>query len=131
CAELAPLGPHLAEVRSLAVDRSARHAGVGAMLVDQLQQRACRDGFEKLCAFTHTPAYFIRMGFSIVPHLWLPEKIFSDCVGCPLFRRCGKYAMIMSLEQGLERSLQCAPNASLEPAFEATRGGASISVQPA
>ena len=28
-----------------------------------------------------------RMGFSIVPHLWLPEKIFTDCVKCPQFRR--------------------------------------------
>ena len=29
------------------------------------------------------------MGFSIVPHLWLPEKVFTDCVKCPLFRPCG------------------------------------------
>jgi amino-acid N-acetyltransferase len=97
CAELAPLSPQVAEVRSLAVDGSARTGGVGSMLVDELRRQARRAGFEKLCAFTASPGYFIRMGFSIVPHLWVPEKIFTNCTACPLFRRCGKYAMIVSL----------------------------------
>ena len=99
CAELAPLSAQVAEVRSLAVDPSVRQHGVGATLVDELRLRARRDGFEKLCAFTHTPGYFSRMGFSIVPHLWLSEKIFTDCVKCPLFRRCGQYAMVVSLDE--------------------------------
>lgn len=98
CADLVPLGPHVAEVRSLAVDATARGSGIGAMLVEELRQRARREGFEKLCAFTHRPGYFSQMGFSIVPHLWLPEKIFTDCVKCPLFRRCGQYAMLLPLD---------------------------------
>src|SRR3954469_22672061 len=98
CAELAPLSPHVAEVRSLAVDRGARQGGIGTMLVDELRRRARRHGFEKLCAFTHAPAYFIPMGFSIVPHHWLLEKVFTDCVKCPLFRRCGQYGMVVPLD---------------------------------
>jgi amino-acid N-acetyltransferase len=98
CAELAPLSPQVAEVRSLAVRQSARHAGVGTMLVEELRQRARRDGFDRLCAFTHAPGYFIHLGFSIVPHLWLSEKIFTDCVKCPLFQRCGQYAMVLALD---------------------------------
>jgi amino-acid N-acetyltransferase len=98
CAELAPLSPHVAEVRSLAVDRAERGRGVGTQLVDELRRRALREGFEKLCAFTHTPGYFMQMGFSIVPHLWLPEKIFTDCLKCPLFRQCGQYAMVVPLD---------------------------------
>jgi amino-acid N-acetyltransferase len=98
CAELAPLSPHVAEVRSLAVDRAERSGGIGTLLVDELRRRARREGYEKLCAFTHTPGYFIHMGFSIVPHLWLTEKVFTDCVKCPLFRRCGQYAMVLPLE---------------------------------
>jgi amino-acid N-acetyltransferase len=98
CAELAPLSPQVAEVRSLAVDESARHAGVGSMLVEELRQRARREGFDKLCAFTHVPGYFIQKGFSIVPHLWLPEKVFTDCVKCPHFQRCGQYAMVLPLD---------------------------------
>src|SRR6476620_7333640 len=50
CAELAPLSPHVAEVRSLAVDASARGAGVGTQIVEELRRRARRAGFEKLCA---------------------------------------------------------------------------------
>jgi N-acetylglutamate synthase-like GNAT family acetyltransferase len=52
CAELAPLSPHVAEIRSLAVDRRVR--GKGA-------------------------------------------------VTCPLFRRCGQYAMETTLDEVRER----------------------------
>ena len=61
CAELAPLSPHVAEVRSLAVDSAARGSRVGVMIVDELRLRARREGYEKLCAFTHAPRYFIPM----------------------------------------------------------------------
>ena len=98
CAELAPLSPQVAEVRSLAVDSRARGLGVGTMIIEELRQRARREGFDKLCAFTHAPAYFSQMGFSIVPHLWVPEKIFADCVKCPQFRNCGQFAMVVPLE---------------------------------
>ena len=106
CAELAPLSPGVAEVRSLVVDPGARGAGAGTMLVDALRQVARRDGFERLCAFTHRPAYFIHLGFSIVPHLWLTEKVFTDCVNCPLFRRCGQYAMVVSLDEIRDRPVE-------------------------
>lgn len=98
CAELAPLSPQVAEVRSLAVDAQSRHLGIGSMLVADLRRRARREGFDTLCAFTHAPGYFMPMGFSIVPHLWIPEKVFADCVKCPQFRRCGQYAMELPLE---------------------------------
>jgi amino-acid N-acetyltransferase len=98
CAELAALSPQVAEVRSLAVKAEERGNGVGTMIVDELRRRARREGFEKLCAFTHAPAYFIQMGFSIVPHGWLLEKITTDCIKCPLFNRCGQYAMVAPLD---------------------------------
>ncbi len=98
CAELAPLSPHVAEVRSLAVDGAARGSRVGVAIVDELRLRARREGYEKLCAFTHAPRYFIHMGFSIVPHLWLTEKVFTDCVKCPQFRQCGQYAMVVPVD---------------------------------
>jgi N-acetylglutamate synthase-like GNAT family acetyltransferase len=97
CAELAPLSPRVAEVRSLVVARSARHAGIGQTLVGELQARARRDGFQVLCAFTHDAGYFVRQGYSIVPHPWLPEKIAMDCHRCLLFRNCGQSAVQLSL----------------------------------
>ena len=98
CAELAPLSPQVAEVRSLVVDPSARHHGVGSRIVDELRARAHRDGNDRLCAFPHAPGYFMPMGFSIVPHLWVTEKVYTDCVKCPLFRRCNQYAMVLPLD---------------------------------
>lgn len=98
CGELAPLSHSLAEVRSLVVSQAHRGMGLGRRVVDELRRRARLEGFDVLCAFTHQPAYFARMGFSIVPHTWLPEKISADCRTCPLFRRCGQYAMLVPLE---------------------------------
>lgn len=98
CAELAPLSRRVAEVRSLVVSRSFRRVGVAARLLEELKTRARAAGFESICAFTHDARFFVRQNFSIVPHLWLPEKIATDCVSCPLFRACGQYAMILPLE---------------------------------
>src|SRR5215475_10627608 len=106
CAELAALSPTVAEVRSLAVDRSARGSRVGMMIVDELRRRARREGFERLCAFTHAPGYFTNMGFSIVPHTWLLEKIFTDCVKCPQFRTCGQYALLVPLDVPLDSAFE-------------------------
>jgi amino-acid N-acetyltransferase len=97
CAELAPLSGRVAEVRSLVVDGSARGLGIGRALVGELEGRARREGFESLCAFTHDAGFFVRGGFSLVPHSWVPEKIAHDCVRCPQFRRCGQHAVVFSL----------------------------------
>ena len=98
CAELAPLSSRVAEVRSLVVSRDFRRVGLAARLIGELRARARAAGFETLCAFTHDARFFVRQNFSIVPHLWLPEKITTDCLACPLFRRCQQYAMVLPLQ---------------------------------
>lgn len=97
CAELAPLSPSVSEVRSLVVHHDVRREGVGRILVDELVRRARVQGFDTLCAFTHGPGYFVRMGFSLVPHHWMREKLVADCQACALFRRCGQHAVVRSL----------------------------------
>lgn len=97
CAELAPLSGRVAEVRSLVVDRNARDLGIGRSLVQQLVRRARRERFDSICAFTHEPRFFERLGFAIVPHESVPEKIARDCSVCPLLGRCGQQAVIASL----------------------------------
>jgi len=99
CAELAPLSRTVSEVRSLVVNGEARSLGVGTEIIDELVQRAIVAGFDKLCAFTHAPSYFVHLGFSIVPHVWLPEKIVTDCHACAHFRRCGQYAVVRGLRR--------------------------------
>jgi N-acetylglutamate synthase-like GNAT family acetyltransferase len=98
CAELAPLSGKVAEVRSLVVSRDFRSVGLGHRLVAELRARARTLGFDTLTAFTHDARFFVRQGFSIVPHVWVPEKIMTDCVGCPLFRKCEQYAVVLPLQ---------------------------------
>lgn len=97
CADLAPLSRRVAEVRSLVVDGGARSCGIGRRLVGELEKRALASSFESLTAFTHTPGYFVQLGFSIVPHTWAPEKIEADCRTCAQFRTCGQYAVMLPL----------------------------------
>jgi N-acetylglutamate synthase-like GNAT family acetyltransferase len=99
CAELAPLSRSVAEIRSFVVSSEARGRGVGRSIVDELVHRTAIAGFDKLCAFTHSPAYFVHLGFSIVPHAWLPEKIVTDCHACRQFRQCGQYAVVRALDR--------------------------------
>jgi amino-acid N-acetyltransferase len=99
CAELAPLSATVAEVRSLVVDEQARGLGFGRLLVDTIADEARLAGFRTVCAFTHDPAYFVRLGYSLVPHAWLPEKIAHDCAGCTLFRQCGQDAVRLQLAE--------------------------------
>jgi len=97
CAELAPLSGTVAEVRSLVIAAAHRGKRLGPALIESLGATARREQFGTLCAFTHEAAHFVRLGFTIVPHTWLPEKIATDCVGCPKFRTCGQYAVALPL----------------------------------
>jgi amino-acid N-acetyltransferase len=101
CAELAPLSKDVAEVRSLVVDEAFRGRGIGPRLVTDVATAATGGGFSTLCAFTHEPSHFVRMGFTIVPHIWVPEKVTHDCTSCSLFRRCGQYAVTLALRAGV------------------------------
>jgi amino-acid N-acetyltransferase len=94
CGELAPLNAAVAEVRSLVVREQARGRRLGRVIVDELRRRARAGRYRTLCAFTHDPRFFVRFGFSIVPHTWLPEKVAVDCWSCPHFQKCAQYAVV-------------------------------------
>ena len=101
CVELAPLSSGVAEVRSLVVDVAMRGQHIGSALIDHVASSATANGFSTLCAFTHEPARFVRLGFTIVPHIWVPEKVARDCTSCALFRHCGQYAVMLPLRAGV------------------------------
>jgi amino-acid N-acetyltransferase len=110
CGELAPLSRGVSEVRSFVVSREARSLGLGHQLIEELARRAMMAGFEKLCAFTHAPGFFVHLGFSIVPHVWLSEKIVTDCHSCVHFRHCGQYAVVRNVGRARQA---CVPLAAL------------------
>jgi amino-acid N-acetyltransferase len=94
CGELSPLTASVVEVRSLVVREDARGRRLGQVIVDEMRRRARSGRYRTLCAFTHDPRFFVRFGFSIVPHTWLPEKVAADCWNCPQFQKCGQYAVV-------------------------------------
>lgn len=102
CAELAPLSGAVAEVRSLVVAAQSRGRQIGPRLVAELASDAIANGFATLSAFTHDPSHFVKLGFTIVPHVWVPEKIAHDCTACPQFRKCGQYAVTLALRAGVQ-----------------------------
>jgi amino-acid N-acetyltransferase len=99
CAELVPLSFRVAEIRSLVVAEGVRGAGVASRLVAAIRLRSETAGFDTLTAFTHDARFFVRQNFSIVPHVWVPEKIARDCAACPLFRQCEQHAMVLPLHK--------------------------------
>lgn len=96
CGALHLYGPHLAEVRSIAVDKQAQGQGAGSKLIDALLEEACEHRVSQVCLFTRAPQFFGKLGFVEVPHASLPDKIFKDCRSCPLFNKCDETAMVYS-----------------------------------
>ena len=98
CGELAELSPRVVEVRSFVVSEPYRKQGFGKQLLTEILATARSQGFPLLCAFTHNPRTFIKLGFSIVPHHWIPEKVSINCHSCVWFRRCHQYAVVFDLK---------------------------------
>ena len=97
CGELAELSSRVAEVRSFVVSEQYRKHGIGKQLLTEILATARSQKFPLLCAFTHNPRTFIKLGFSIVPHHWIQEKVSIDCHSCVWFRRCHQYAVVFDL----------------------------------
>jgi amino-acid N-acetyltransferase len=93
CGALHLYGPHLAEIRSIAVNRQAQKHGAGAVLIDALLQEAESHSVPCVCLFTRIPAFFQRFGFVAVDRTALPDKIYKDCANCPRITACDEIAM--------------------------------------
>jgi len=94
CGALHLYGPHLAEVRSIAVHPSAKGHGTGRLLVQALLREAKRHKVTGVCLFTRIPDFFARMGFQATTRESLPDKIYKDCLSCPRLHACDEVAMV-------------------------------------
>ena len=86
-----------AEVRSLAVDESAKGLGIGTALVRALEEEARAFHLESLFAFTYVPDFFRKLRFREVERGELPLKAWKDCLRCPKFQCCDEIAMVKLL----------------------------------
>jgi amino-acid N-acetyltransferase len=114
CGALHLYGPHLAEVRSIAVAREHQGAGVGSKLIEALLSEARAHQTEQVCLFTRAPAFFGKLGFVAVPHQSLPDKIFKDCQNCPMFTDCDEIAMVYANGRSTDAVLRWAEQKSSE-----------------
>ncbi len=86
-------GPHLAEIRSIAVRPSTQGLGAGRLLVDALFEEADLHRVICVCLFTRIPKFFEHLGFKIAERAKLPDKIYKDCMSCPRLLACDEIAM--------------------------------------
>ena len=119
CVGLAILWADLAEVRSLAVDESARGRGIGSQLVLWCVREAERLQIRKLMSLTYEQRFFDRLGFEVVDKESLPLKVWTDCVKCPKAAHCDEIAMVRVIESVAVRQT---------PAAAPTPRGVSIPV---
>src|SRR6266849_5533490 len=94
CGALHLYGPHLAEVRSITVDKNYQKRGGGELLVQSLMSEAREHEVSCICLFTRTPEFFSRLGFGVAQREDLPDKINKDCCVCPRYHCCDDDAMI-------------------------------------
>ncbi|HQZ99912.1 MAG TPA: argininosuccinate synthase [Thermoflexales bacterium] len=97
CGTLFPHNTALVELRSLAVDETIRGGGIGKKLVAALVNRARERHFGEIFALTRAMDFFIKCGFAITAKEEFPEKVWRDCVGCPMLANCDEVAVTMDL----------------------------------
>lgn len=93
CGALHLYGPHLAEIRSIAVAEKSQKRGAGSALVDALLAEAESHSVSCVCLFTRLPDFFRHLGFVQVERTALPDKIYKDCANCPRINACDEIAM--------------------------------------
>ncbi|MBI5652476.1 MAG: GNAT family N-acetyltransferase [Chloroflexi bacterium] len=94
---LVEMGPTLSEVRSLAVAPDYRKFGIGAKLVAALVELAREREIPTLFALTRAVPFFEKQGFATTTKDDFPEKVWRDCVVCPVRDACDEVAVVKSV----------------------------------
>lgn len=101
CGSLVEMGPTLSEVRSLAVAPSHREHGLGSLLVGALIDEARDRGIPVVFALTRAVSFFEKLGFTVTVKEDFPEKVWRDCVICPVRHACDEVAVVKPVGEEL------------------------------
>ncbi|MBI9112725.1 N-acetyltransferase [Maridesulfovibrio ferrireducens] len=97
CCALAISWDCLAEVRSMVVIPDERGSNLGGRMVEACIQEARDLGVCEVFVLTNIEAFFAKQGFVVTDKNILPQKVWADCINCPLFPDCDEIPMIMKL----------------------------------
>ncbi|MBA4388212.1 MAG: hypothetical protein C0404_09540 [Verrucomicrobia bacterium] len=95
----APLDPSV-EIKSLAIKKSLRRAGIGTKLVLAAIRRVQQFHPAQIIALTFAPGFFRKLGFKKVAKRKLMHKIYLGCANCSKYDSpftCPEIAMAMKL----------------------------------
>jgi len=94
--------PQVAEVRSLAVDPSARSSASAPCWLRSSGPGAARGFRQAVRLHARAGVFPFKWAFRSCPHLWSPEKIFTDCFKCAEFAAADSTRWCFLLETVLE-----------------------------
>ncbi len=93
CSSLHIVWEDLAEIKSLAVDRTGRGKGWGRELVERCIEEAKTLQIQRVFALTQIPQFFEKLGFQVLDKDQLPHKVWAECINCPKFPGCDEIAV--------------------------------------
>lgn len=97
CCALHVCWEDLAEIKSLAVQKSKQKMGIGKRLVEACLGEANEVGAKKIFVLTYKPEFFKKFGFIKTTTSSLPHKIWAECIRCPKFPDCQETAMVRKI----------------------------------
>ncbi len=100
CGSLVEMGPTLSEIRSLAVAPACRRNGIGAEIVEALIQEAHVRNIPMVFALTRAVPFFEKLGFAVTVKEDFPEKVWRDCMICPVRKACDEVAVVYPVANG-------------------------------
>ena len=98
CVSLVFFNDELCEVRSLAVDIGQRGRGLGSLLIKAAIRLAEERNMRRVLTLTRATPVFERLGFKLDLVRNFPEKVWKDCMPCPLRERCDEFALVYLIE---------------------------------
>jgi amino-acid N-acetyltransferase len=100
CVSLVFFGDELCELRSLAVRADHRGNGLGGKLIRAAVEMARVRGMRRVLTLTRAVGVFESAGFvrDLVGNY--PEKVWRDCMSCPLRARCDEVALVYDTPAG-------------------------------
>jgi len=87
----------LAEIRSLSVKETMQGSGIGTELLHHALEEAKQLQAKKVFTLTSRQDFFEKNGFKKVEKSELPQKVWTECINCPLFPDCNEVALAKDL----------------------------------